>query len=135
MVANESAQAIEGEGIAGDRYAMGKGKYSRSPGGREVTLFENETILALKQEHGIELRPQEHRRNLTTEGIRLDDLIGKTFKIGDVILEGLRSCRPCRYLNVMSKKQVFTHLTDRSGIYARIVSGGTLRCGDEIDII
>ena len=134
MASQSSAKAVVGRGIEGDRYAGGTGKYSRSPDVREITLFPVETIHALHAEHGIELLPHEHRRNLTTQGIEPDDLIGKTFFVGDVMLEGLRPCAPCRYLNLMSKKQMFTLLTGRAGLFCRIVSGGTFHVGDRIGL-
>ncbi|MGI9355173.1 MAG: MOSC domain-containing protein [Rhizobiaceae bacterium] len=132
MLSLESALAVVEQGIAGDRYAAGLGRYSRSPGLREITLFEVETIQALREELKVDLQPHEHRRNLTTEGIALDDLVGTTFSVGEVVLEGLGPCRPCRYLNMMSKKQIFTKLADRAGLFCRVVSGGTLHVGDRI---
>jgi len=132
MVSHETAVAITDQGIESDRYAAGLGRYSRSPGGREVTLFEIETARALKEECGIDLHPHEHRRNLTTEGIVLEELVGKTFSVGEVTLEGLRPSKPCRYLNMMSKKQIFTMLNDRAGLFCRVVSGGTLLVGAPI---
>src|SRR5437879_13866576 len=73
-----AADAIAGAGLAGDRYLEGTGFYSprpTDPGAREVTLFEAETLEWLRSEHGIELSSSEHRRNLTTRGIRLDNLL------------------------------------------------------------
>ncbi len=135
MVPHDSALVVAGQGIEGDRYAAGHGKYSRSPGMRDVTIFDIATIRALKEELGIELHPHEHRRNLTTQGIANEKMVGRTFSIGEVIFEGLRPCRPCRYLNMMSKKQIYTHLMERAGLYCRVVSGGTLRVGNPINFV
>ena len=33
-----------------------------------------------------------------TRGIRLNPLVGKQFKIGDVLLEGMELCEPCTML-------------------------------------
>ena len=49
---------IAGKGIEGDRYMIGReeGFYSQKPEeGRQVTLFEYETLIALKRDHNIEL--------------------------------------------------------------------------------
>ena len=65
---------VEGKGIEGDRYMIGReaGFYSHKPEeGRQVTLFEFETLVALKRDAGIELGPEEHRRNVTVEGVPL----------------------------------------------------------------
>ena len=132
MTEQEAVRAIPGLGLEGDRYANSKGKYSRSPGVREVTFFEAEVLVRLKEDYGIDLQPREHRRNLTTEGVVLSHLIGQTFSIGDVTFEGLRPCRPCRYLNLMSKKQVSARLENQAGLFCRVLSEGTLRLGDPI---
>ncbi|MEP2533228.1 MOSC domain-containing protein [Shimia sp.] len=134
MVSSEFVVAITDQGIEGDRYATGLGKYSRSPGARGITLFPIETIREMQSQHGPDLLVHEHRRNLTTEGIDPNDLIGQKFTIGDVTLEGLRPCQPCRYLNMMSKKQVSTLLANRAGVFCQVVSGGTLKVGDLIQI-
>ena len=38
------------------------------------------------------------RRNIITKGIQLNELVGKTFLIGNVKVEGMDLCRPCRHL-------------------------------------
>ncbi|WP_282158501.1 hypothetical protein [Shimia thalassica] len=88
MIAQQTAQLIEGVGVEGDRYALGTGKYSAFPDIREVTLIEIETLIALKRDHDIDLAPEEHRRNLTTENTPLNHLVGKRFWVGKTLLEG-----------------------------------------------
>src|SRR5882672_6789404 len=81
--------AVAGAGLAGDRYLTGRGFYSgrpTDPGAREVTLFEAEVLDMLRAEHGIVLRADEHRRNLTTRGVRLGALLGQRFGVGEVLL-------------------------------------------------
>src|SRR5258708_26072951 len=66
-----SIELIAGRGIEGDRYFVGHetGFYShKAEEGRQVTLFEMETLEALRRDHKIELLPEEHRRNVTVEG-------------------------------------------------------------------
>lgn len=128
-------EAIAGVGLRGDRYADGLGFYSprpTDPGAREVTLIEAEVLDALRAEHGIELQPVEHRRNLTVRGIKLSELLGERFSVGDVVLEGIRDCPPCEHLVALTGKQVLEPLVTRGGLRARIVVGGTLRVGDAI---
>ncbi len=58
---------VVGHGIEGDRYAVGEGFYSDRPEeGRQVTLFEAETLEALARDHKVVLAPSDHRRNMTT---------------------------------------------------------------------
>jgi hypothetical protein len=129
------AEAIAGRGLAGDRYLEGTGYYSNRPladGSREVTLVEAEELEALGRETGIRLDPSESRRNVLTRSVRVNDLIGKRFRMGEVVCEGIRICEPCTYLEKLTQKRVMRPLVHRGGLRARIVSGGTVRVGDEI---
>jgi MOSC domain-containing protein YiiM len=136
MQAVKEVEAVAGEGLAGDRYKEGLGFYSArptDPGAREVTLFEAETLDALRDESGIALSAGEHRRNLTTRGVRLDRLLGQRFRVGEVVLEGVKDCPPCEHLAGLVGKPVLRPLVNRGGLRARIVVGGTIRLGDPIE--
>ena len=124
------ATLIEGVGIEGDRYASGRGYYSDRPDIREVTLIDEETLIALQRDHGIELLPGEHRRNLTTRNVPLNHLVGRRFKVGDTLLEGGRLNVPCKYLQTLLNKKVFVPLLNRSGLNCRIIKGGKIFAGD-----
>lgn len=132
MQALEQATLIAGVGIEGDRYATGKGYYSHLPDVREVTLIDEETLLALKRDHDIELTPNEHRRNLTTRDVPLNHLVGRRFRVGETLLEGGRLNVPCKYLQDLLNKKVFVPLLNRSGLNCRIIEGGTIQPGDPI---
>jgi MOSC domain-containing protein YiiM len=137
MTALASAEAIVGVGLAGDRYAEKIGFYSprpTDPGAREVTLFEAEVLDMLRARHGIELDATEHRRNLTVRGVKLDELLGQRFSVGDVLLEGVKDCPPCEHLQQLVGKPVLQPLVGRGGLRARIVVGGTLRVGDSVTV-
>jgi MOSC domain-containing protein YiiM len=130
-------EAIAGVGLQGDRYADGVGFYSprpTDPGAREVTLFEAEVLDALAAEHGIALGASEHRRNLTVRGVKLSELLGQRFRIGDVELEGVKDCPPCEHLQGLVGKPVLQPLVERGGLRARILVGGTLRVGDAVTL-
>ncbi|MDP2493542.1 MOSC domain-containing protein [Shimia thalassica] len=134
MIAQQTAQLIEGVGVEGDRYALGTGKYSAFPDIREVTLIEIETLIALKRDHDIDLAPEEHRRNLTTENTPLNHLVGKRFWVGETLLEGRRLNTPCRYLDLVTGKSVNDILVHRSGLNCYIVKGGQINVGDSISL-
>src|ERR1700674_1804781 len=109
MQSMSEVEAVAGVGLAGDRYFAGIGFYSArptDPGAREVTLFEAEVLDRLSSEHGIVLSAAEHRRNLTTRGVRLGGLLGQRFRIGDVVLEGVKDCPPCEHLEQLVHKPV-----------------------------
>jgi MOSC domain-containing protein YiiM len=127
------AKLVAGDGIEGDRYSLGTGTYSMKPEpGRQVTLIEAETLEALARDEGISLTPQEHRRNLTVTGVPLNHLVGRRFRVGEVLLEGTRLNFPCKYLELVTDKPVYTPLLNRSGLNCIIVEGGVIRPGDAL---
>ncbi len=85
------------------------------------------------QEKSIILKPHEHRRNLTNEGVLLNYLVGKQFKIGDVVLEGGRLNFPCKYLEELLNKRLVLPLYNRSGLNCRVIKGGIIKVGDIIE--
>ena len=131
----DSAEAIAGKGLAGDRYFEGNGSHSEKPGtGREVTLIAQEDLDAAASEHNLPVTHEESRRNLLTAGVPLNYLLGKRFKIGDVILEGKRLCEPCNTLAKSSGygKKLLSVMVHRSGLRCDIIQGGTISTGDTI---
>ena len=72
MRALREARLITSTGVEGDTMQLGWGTYSKKHHiDRQVTLIEVETLDALAFDHGVELAPHEHRRNLTTRGVPL----------------------------------------------------------------
>ena len=129
----ERVGAIAGVGLKGDRYALGTGHYSGDPRvDRHITLIEAENIEALAAGSGIVLGRSETRRNVTTRGIRLNELVGRRFRIGCVECEGTRLCEPCQYLTDLLGKPVLAPLVHRAGLRARILTDGELGLGDEV---
>ncbi len=100
-----------------------------------MTLFEAEVLDVLATEHQIALGAGEHRRNLTTRGVRLGDLLGQRFRVGDVVLEGVKDCPPCEHLEGLVGKPVLQPLVNRGGLRARVIVGGVLRVGDRISAL
>lgn len=133
MCACDSLVLIAGIGVEGDRYAQGTGFYSDKPEpGRQVTLFEEETLEALRRDHGIEFLPTDHRRNITTRAVPLNHLVGSRFRVGEAILEATRLSVPCKHVEEVTGKPVFNALLNRSGLNARILQGGVVRVGDPV---
>ena len=132
----EAATLEAGRGIVGDRYHAGTGAFSRWPGeGRAVSLIEAETLDAILAETGLDLRRGQHRRNLVTRGVRLAELIGRTFKIGTATLRGTRVCTECRRPDNLlghDRPLIKSALRGRPGLRADVVAGGRLRVGDAV---
>lgn len=128
--------AVEGVGLEGDRYAAAVGTYSSRPGPhRQVTFIEREVVAGVNNEDGVELGEHETRRNLVTAGVPLLHLIGETFRVGDVVFRGIKSCPPCAHLENLTRPGVRAALQNRGGLRAEVVRGGMLRIGDEIAVV
>lgn len=126
-------EAVAGRGLAGDRYFRRDGTFSATDGpDREVTLIEREALEALRRDHGISLKDGESRRNLITRGVPLNHLVGVTFRVGAVVLRGLRLCEPCGHLERLTRKGVESGLAHRGGLRAQILQGGVLQIGAAI---
>ena len=131
----ELAHAIAGRGLEGDRYAAGQGTFSEKPGtGRQVTFIEAEALEDYTAESGEPLTPAEARRNIVTRGVRLNDLAGREFMVGQVRVLGCRLCEPCTHLERLTGKGVLRGLVHRGGLRAEFLSDGVIRVGDRISI-
>jgi MOSC domain-containing protein YiiM len=133
MEARDEVQALAGKGLDGDRYAIEAGKYSGTKvGKRAVTLIEREAIAGARDEYGIELAEQETRRNLVTEGVPVNHLVGKEFTVGGVRMRGYDLAEPCVYLEGLTRKGVREALVHRGGLRAEILDDGPIRVGDAV---
>lgn len=118
----ESVRAVAGQGLEGDRNFRAGGARP----GRALTLVEAENV----EDVGLDVGGT--RRNLTTRGVRLNDLVGKNFKVGEVECYGVELCEPCEHLQSMTRPGIIKDLVHRAGINADILSDGVIRVGDEI---
>jgi MOSC domain-containing protein YiiM len=131
----DSARAIPGRGLEGDRYFSKSGTYSAKDGAdREITLIETEALEALRRDYGISLEATETRRNVATRGVPLNHLVDRQFRIGEVILLGVRLCEPCGYMEKLSGKPVRAGLVHRGGLRAQILTEGVIRVGDRVEV-
>ncbi len=124
---------VAGKGIVGDRYMIGQesGFYSHKPeDGRQITLFEIETLEALARDAKIQMLPEEHRRNVTVQGVPLNHLVGRQFWVGEALLEATRLSTPCRHIEEILGKAVFDPMINRAGLNCRILKGGVIHVGD-----
>ena len=120
----ESVRAVAGQGLEGDRNFRPGG----AKPGQALTLVEAENV------EDVGLAAGATRRNLTTRGVRLNDLVGKTFRVCEVECYGVELCEPCEHLQSMTRPGIVKDLVHRAGINADIVSGGVIRVGDEISL-
>jgi MOSC domain-containing protein YiiM len=133
LIGVPEVHAVADRGLEGDRYFHTSGSFSRWPGeGRAVTLIEAEAIEAVGREAGIDLTAGRSRRNLLTRGVRLADLNGRRFRIGQALFRGTRVCEPCAFLERLTEPGAFAALKGRGGLRADVLEGGIIRAGDAI---
>lgn len=131
-VAVERVRAVAGTGLEGDRYfGHRRGGGKRDPE-RQVTLIEAEAVDAVRAT-GAALGPGDARRNVVTRGVRLNELVGRTFRVGGALLRGIERCDPCSRLTRLTYRGVERDLRDRGGLRAEILESGDIRVGDEIE--
>jgi MOSC domain-containing protein YiiM len=118
----ESVRAFAGKGLEGDRNFRDGG----AKPGQALTLVEAENV----EDVGLALG--ETRRNVTVRGVPLNDLVGKTFKVGEVECYGVELCEPCTHLESMTRPGIINDLLHRAGLNADILTDGVIRVGDEV---
>lgn len=133
MLPVDEVRAVPTRGLEGDRYFEATGSYSDRPGpGREVTLIESEALEALARDYQIALPTGASRRNIATRRVALNHLIGRQFRVGDVLLEGVKLCEPCNHLEAVTGLGLRPGLVHRGGLRAQVLEGGLIRVGDSI---
>ena len=129
----DQAHAVPGMGIEGDRY-FGRNDIPSSHGrpAREITLIEMEAIESMREADGIQITPDQTRRNIITHGIALNDLVDQLFCVGNVQLHGVRLCEPCQYLADRTDPRVLASMSNRGGLRAEIITEGIIHINDKI---
>ena len=135
MVAKEVVEAVANLGLRGDRYMERTGYWSGLDE-CQVTLIEGEIIREISRQTGLRIENGEHRRNLVTRGVRLYDLMGKSFRVGEAVFVFDRPRPPCGYIQSITQVGMTRALIgDRGGICARVLHSGRIRRNDSIEIL
>lgn len=134
QIAVDAVQLKASKGIVGDRFYG----FTRKNPGRNLTLVESEAIEEFNCIYNQAIGLNATRRNLVTRGIRLNDLVGKTFKIGDVLCLGIELCEPCKVMarqfpaSSLTQAKIIRAFTSKGGIRAAVLSDGIVKLSDEI---
>jgi MOSC domain-containing protein YiiM len=118
----DSVRAVAGKGLEGDRHFYAEG----AKPGQALTLVEAEVV------EDVSLRPGGTRRQVTVRGVRLNELVGKRFRVGEVECYGVELCEPCAHLEAMTRPGIIKQLVHRAGINADILTDGVIRVGDGV---
>lgn len=125
MVEVPEIQCVAGRGIVGDRFLDYKAAYKG-----QITFFAWEVYNSLCEQFAIEPPgPSVFRRNVITEGVDLNEMIGAEFEVQGVRFKGSEECRPCYWMNHAFCPGAEAALRGRGGLRAVILGHGTLRAG------
>ena len=120
----DSVRAVAGQGLEGDRKFRPGGA---RPGGA-ITLIEAEVL------EDVGLTGAESRRQVVVRGVRLNDLVGKRFHVGEVECVGVELCEPCLHLQSLTRPGIIDDLLHRGGLNADILTDGTIAVGDTVTV-
>jgi MOSC domain-containing protein YiiM len=118
----DAAAVLAGKGVVGDRHFHADGARP----GQALTLVEAEAV------EDVGLDPGGTRRQVTVRGVRLNDLVGKRFRVGEVECLGVELCEPCLHLQSLTRPGILKELVHRAGINADVLRDGTIRVGDAV---
>ena len=123
-----NVDAIKGKGLQNDR------KFSENnQKERQVTLIEIENINHFNNISNTNIHPVDFRRNIITQNVRLNELVGKEFFVGNIKLKGHDLCRPCKYLQDKLKQNNFVKdFLHTGGLRCEILTSGKINVGDII---
>ena len=122
---------VAGKGVIGDRHF----KDYNDPY-NHLSIIESENIDEYNKKYNLDIPYLDFRRNIVTSGIKLNDLIEKKIMIGNVNLEVIDLCRPCRHLSEkLEKNNIIKEFLRKGGIRCQILNDGKISTADQINII
>ena len=103
------------------------------PQQRPITFIAQERWNELMSDMGSDLDPATRRANVLVSGIDLIESTGKTIRIGNVELIVRGETRPCGQMEA-ALPGLKAKMDERwgGGAWAEVVTGGTIRAGDEV---
>ena len=131
IVEVKSIDVLANKGIVGDRHFN---EYNDPY--CQLSLIESENIDYYNTKYGLNIPYTDFRRNVITKGINLNNLIGKKLQIGNVKVEGIDLCRPCKHLTEMlNQENILKEFLRRGGLRCQILTSSSISIGDEIKIL
>ena len=121
-------KTLKGKGLINDRKLRDDNKKDK-----QITLIEIENINYFNKLSNALIPSASFRRNLVTEGIKLNNLVGKEFHVGNVKLKAHDLCRPCKFLqDHLAQKNLIKELLLKGGLRCEVLSNGYIYIGDLI---
>ena len=127
----EFIEVLANKGVVGDRHFDNyNDPYC------QLSLIEAENIDEYNLKFGLNIPYLDFRRNIITKGIKLNDLVGKKLSIGNVEVEGIDLCRPCRHLTEMlNQENILKEFLRKGGLRCQILSSSQIKVGDSIKVL
>ena len=127
----KSIEVLENKGVVGDRhFDEFNDPYC------QLSLIESENIDFYNSKYNLNIPYVDFRRNIITKGVRLNDLIGKRFLVGNVKVEGVDLCRPCRHLTeILNQENILKEFLRKGGLRCQILSSSMINVGDNIKVL
>ena len=120
------ATAREDWGLEGDAHA---GAWHR-----QISLLGIESIRSARA-RGLDVGPGDFAENVTTEGLALVDLpIGTRLRLGEALVEVTQIGKDPQEHSVV-QDLVGDSLIPTEGIFVRVLKGGRISVGDEIEVV
>jgi MOSC domain-containing protein YiiM len=120
MDAREHARAVADHGLEGCAHAR--------PGGKRQVLFASSEHL-----EAVGVQPGRIRENFTVDGIDVQSWpVGQRLRIGEAVFEVTMVCDPCERMEAI-RPGLRDQLEGRRGMLARVVEGGEVAVGDQVE--
>jgi MOSC domain-containing protein YiiM len=126
--AREEVTLDEEKGLLGDRY-------EGTDRSAQVTIVSTEELAEAAEELGFPIPPGATRRNITIEGLSLEERVGQRIALGEAVLEITRTCPPCNIMETCVGPGARKALEKRAGVRAMVEKGGRVRPGDPVHIL
>ena len=122
------------EGLLKEDYGLAGDAHADCCTHRQVSLLAMDSIQKMRS-LGFDVNPGDFAENLTTEGIDLVSLpIGRRIFIGErVILEVTQIGKDC-HAGCAIYRKIGKCVMPKEGVFAKVVHGGVVRAGDEIEV-
>lgn len=134
----EAAKLEAGKGIVGDRYherALEFLAVGDQVPSNHISVISKEELAGFLKRNNAEIDYADFRRNVLTSGIDLRELIGRQFKLGSALCQGIEDCDPCVFLAATVHRSVLPEMKEKAGLRAIILEDGDLKVGDTITLI
>ena len=134
----EAVKLEAGKGIVGDRYherALEFLAVGDQVPSNHISVISKEELAGFLERNNAEIDYADFRRNVLTSGIDLRELIGRQFKLGSALCQGIEDCDPCAFLAATVHRSVLPELKEKAGLRAIILEDGDLKIGDTIILI